>query len=255
MNLFDRYANTGALKAVHPGEKVCFAAACLLLALFFSSNHVSVAVFLIMSAVLLGRAGVPFRLYGKLVLMPFFFLIPGCLAVALVTLPAAGTAFFVLPFFSPAVGITAQSLALAVTILLRSLAAVFCLYFLALTTPFNDLAWVMRKARTPEAVVELAALTYRFIFVLADTGARIYTAQASRLGFTSAGNAFKSLGGLAAGLYLWAYHRSRLLTFALEARCYHGRFPVLDNGFAPSAGNRLAIAGTVVLLTVMGLVF
>lgn len=255
MTLFDRYANTGALKGVHPGEKVCLTMACLLLTLFFSSDHVSALVFCLLSVIMLCRVKIPLKLYSRLLLAPLAFLLPGCLAVALVILPASGEALATLPVFSPALGITRQSAAMAVTILLRSLAAVCCLYFLALTTPFDDLAWFLRKVRTPEAVVELAALIYRFIFVLAETGSSIYTAQASRLGFVSLGGTFRSLGALAAALYIRSYHRSRHLARALDARCYDGRFPVLDTVFGSSAANRLFIAGVVALVAAVGLIF
>lgn len=49
---------------------------------------------------------------------------------------------------------------------LRSFAAVICLLFLSFTTPAADLLSGLRRLGVPSEIVEIALLTYRFVFLL-----------------------------------------------------------------------------------------
>jgi cobalt/nickel transport system permease protein len=246
--LFDSFANQSRLKHVHPGEKAVFTLTCLFLTLLFSQNLLSALIILLFSGLLTGILRIPAAVVVRLFLLPLPFLLPGVLAVALEAAPPPEETVFVLQLRFLVLGITRDSAGLALNLGLRSLAAVCSLYFLALSTPFNDLAWLLRRVKAPVAVVELAALIYRFIFVLTRTAEQIYTAQSSRLGYLSVMHTFRSLGILAASLLLKTCHRSRTLSQALESRCYDGEFKCLNTEFRGSSGNRAIIATTTALL-------
>jgi cobalt/nickel transport system permease protein len=248
MNVFDCHANNSRLKSVHPGEKAALSLVLLFLTLAFSQNHVSVAVMVLVSILLLWLCRIPWLLYRRLLLLPLAFLLPGCLAVAVETAPAS--ALFSATVFKVTLGITAPGMETALNILLRSLASVSTLYFLALTTPFNDLAWLLGRLKIPGPAVELAALIYRFIFVLSDTAAAIFTSQSARLGYGSVKTSFHSLGSLSAALLIKTYHRSKLLDQSLSSRCYDGEFRTLALCFPVSTLNRSIIAAAALLLIV-----
>ncbi len=251
MFMLDWYAHNNRLKDAHPGEKAVFVFLCLGLCLFFSRETVSLAAILLLSILILFYVKIPLGFYLKLLCLPFAFLLPGCLAVALELPVMPETAVLILPVGPFTLGIGSAGLSLAVNLLLRSLAALCALYFLALTTPFDQLGWLLRRAKLPPAVVELTALTYRFIFILYATAQSIYTAQATRLGYASRCNALKSLGSLAAGLLYKSFYRSQMMHAGLLSRCYEGTFPTLKTYYAFSPRNWLFVCGTVVLLVAM----
>jgi cobalt/nickel transport system permease protein len=248
MFLLDWYADQSRFKNVHPGEKALFTMVCLFITLLFSREAVSLTVIMILSLLLLLVVRIPYRFYFKLLLLPFSFLFIGSIAVALETAPLASPALLAINLGQLSLGVTRSSLSLAINLFLRSLAAVFALYFLALTTPFSHLSWLLRRLKVPPFIIELATLTYRFIFVLAETASCIFTAQNSRLGYSSWRNAFKSLGIMAASLLVKSYHRSQMLHIALLSRCYDGEFKSLEAHYQVSPLNWLIITAFTLFL-------
>jgi len=237
----DWYAEQSRFKDIHPAEKAMFTAVCLFITLLFSRETVSLAVILALTLLLFLVMKIPWSLYFKLLLLPFSFLLPGIIAVALETAPPVSAALLTLNLGPVSLGVTRSSLSLAVNLLLRSLACVFALYFLALSTPFPHLSWLLKKMSVPTFIIELTALTYRFIFVLSETASHIFTAQSSRLGYSSWRNAFKSLGILAASLLVKTFHRSQLLYIAMLSRCYDGELRSLERHYRVSPLNWLII--------------
>lgn len=69
-----------------------------------------------------------------------------------------------------------------------------CMYFILLTVPFVEILQVLRQLRCPSLMIELLALMYRFIFMLAATGTEPATAQRSRCGYLTGSRRLHSLG-------------------------------------------------------------
>lgn len=251
----ERAAEKNIFKGVHPGEKALFAAVCLLLALVFSSTAVSLAVIAAVTALLLMGMKISWKLYLRLLMVHLSFLLLGLAAVALETVPAASDPLFAVKLGATAVGVTRHSLTLAVSLFWRAAACVLTMYFLALSTPFEELSWLLRKLKVPGTMLELMALTYRFIFVLAETAAQIFTAQNSRLGYSSWRRAFKSLGILAASLLVKTFHRSQMFYNAMLSRCYEGEMRFLEQHYRVSPSNLLFIAAFALTLVCLHLFF
>ncbi|BCV21295.1 cobalt ECF transporter T component CbiQ [Moorella sp. Hama-1] len=224
----DQYAYSNRLKGIHPGEKIAFALATLLIALVAPRPLTPAVITILMAGVTIGAAGIPVRFYLQLILVPFSFLIAGVAMVALTITnqPQAGLKGITLLGWT--LGVTPDGINLAGKIFLKSLGAVTCLYFLSLTTPVVDFLAFLRQVRVPTLLVDLISLTYRFIFVLLATVDDIYIAQTSRLGYVSLRTSFYSLGQLATNLFLKAYRRSQELFTALTARGYSEELRVLE---------------------------
>ncbi|PKM83118.1 MAG: cobalt ECF transporter T component CbiQ [Firmicutes bacterium HGW-Firmicutes-14] len=252
----DGFAYTNRLKNVHPTEKAVFALLTLFLCLVFSSFTVSCLTLLLMTVVTVRRAGIPYRAYFRMMAIPFSFLVVGVLTIGITittqrveqewlgSLTAAGVTF----------GVTSGSIIKAAELAGKSLAAVSCLYFLALTTPVVDLTAAMRKLRIPSLFIELTELTYRFIFVLQETAEDIYLSQSVRWGYSSLKNSYKSLGSLTATLFLRAHHRSGMIFTALTARGYNGQLSVLAPEYRVSTANILMITVVELLLLSVGVI-
>lgn len=240
----DGFAYSNKLRQVHPLEKAAFAFMTMFLCLVFSLPIISCIVILLMAFTIVGLAGIPVKVYFRLMSLPFSFLLIGVLTVA-VSISTQGLGAGMLAgttISGMTVGLTYNGLITAGGLFLKSLGAVSCLYFLSLTTPAVEMVAIMRKLKLPSLFIELTDLIYRFIFVMLATADDIYTSQSSRWGYASVKNSMKSLGQLTAALFVKALHRSQTLYTALSSRGYTGQLNVLTPEFAVSVNNIIMIA-------------
>lgn len=251
----DTYAYTNRWVHVHPLEKFLFALASMLVCLISPSVVVPWAVSLLMAAAIVKGAGIPARVFFRLMTVPFSFILTGVLTIAFSISKDPGGFLFGVAFGSFTVGASQANLLKAGFILFKSLGAVSCLYFLSLTTPVLEVISVLRKLKVPSLFAELMGLVYRFIFVLMDTTSLIRISQTSRLGYASAKNTFRSLSQLISSLFVRSFHRAGELATALTARNYTGDIRTLEKEYPVSRRNYVVIAGIelgLLLLNVYG---
>lgn len=248
----DYYAYSNKLRCCHPGEKTAFSLLTMAVCLAFPYPVVSLAVILVMAAAVTLAAGIPWRVYIKLMSLPLFFLILGVAAIA-ISVSRHSASLYGIAIGSVTVGVTFRDLDTALIVFGKSLGAVSCLYFLSLTTPVVETISVLKKARFPAVFIELMNLVYRFIFVVMETASRIYVAQSSRWGYASFKTSFYSLGQLVSTVFIKSYHRSRELHTALVSRCYNGELNVIEPGYRISVKNVVVIASIEMILLIIAL--
>jgi cobalt/nickel transport system permease protein len=137
----------------------------------------------------------------------------------------------------------------AAGVTLRSLAAVSCLFFLSMTTPVPQVLRVLRRLRVPAVLTEVSLVVYRDVWVFVDTVRSIRAAQASRLGYSSLRNSYRSLGMLMATFFGQTLQRARSMESGLKARNWQGEIRVLDEGAAASVSG-ISVVAAVLTLTV-----
>jgi cobalt/nickel transport system permease protein len=233
----DRYAYINRLRKTHPLEKTLFAVIPLIFCLVFEKRDLHAFVILTMSLSTVLAAGIPPKFYLKILLLPLPFVLISILAIVVNLSRSPGLMDFEIRLFSFFIGFNETSLHRGLVILTRSYACVSCLYFLSLTTPMVDIAWILRKMRVPLIFVELLTIIYRFIFELIDTAFLIKVSQESRLGYASLAKSYRSLGQLITNLFAKALQNYRDLTIAMESRLYQGEFRVLEKDYQISRGN------------------
>jgi len=237
MLLIDHYAYSNRLATVHPGEKFIFFVVTVTICLALNSPATSLAVMLLTGAAVILLARVPWQVYLKLMLIPASFLVVGVLTVAVTFTRGGGEFFWAVQLGSFTAGITPGGLELAGQMFLRSLGAVSCLYFLALTTPVTQMVGILRWLRIPSLVIELTVLIYRFIFILLETAGRIYTAQSSRLGYRNIRTGYHSFSQLVMSLFVKSYRQSQTVYDSLLSRCYDGRLNFVETKYRWSVVN------------------
>lgn len=222
MLYLDYLAYNNALKTVSIGEKLLLGGGGLLLALSIPRPATLLAVIFMMHGVML-YARVPPAYLLRLWLAPLAFLLTGAasIVISLSTVPFAALA--VIQVGSWYVGVTAEGIAMAQVVLLRSTAAVSCLLMIATTTPVAYVTAYLSRFPVIGSVAEIAALTYRFIFVFLAAAGQIYTAQQSRLGYADTRRSLHSLALLTANVGRKTFLGARDLTIALSARNYQNR--------------------------------
>ncbi|HLU57976.1 MAG TPA: cobalt ECF transporter T component CbiQ [Pseudonocardia sp.] len=206
MPALDALACTGPWRHRHPGEKAVLAFGLLCCAVALPAWPGALVVGAVALALLLGPAGVgPGRLL-RAVRAPLVFVVVGAVPL-LFSVGGPG-----LVRFDPG-GVGA---ALALTG--RATAALLCLLLFAATTPLADALPRLARLGVPAAVVDVAGLVYRLLFLLLDRAAAVRAAQAGRLGFRSVRTTFRSVAGQAGAVFVSAFERARRMEQGLDLR-------------------------------------
>jgi cobalt/nickel transport system permease protein len=245
--LLEDIAQKNALREVSPSLKLAGALGAILLSLLSGSFVAPLAIAVLVSCGILVLARVDLRTYGDLFIAPFSFALTGALVIIL--LSGGGEPLWSwspLPWLS--FSLTRASLNEGILVLSRVLGGMSALIFLAVTTPMTDLFMVMRRARVPEPVLDLAMMIYRTIFLILDQFVQTYRAQQMRLGYSSFIESIRSLSSLCGSVFIGSWIAGEDLVRAMDARCYNGKFAVLG-GNLPAKGGPLLVVSAFLLVS------
>ncbi len=231
MPIADRAANLNRWRRKSLVEKATLALGMLVLSLLLPPFPAAPVIAAIMTAAALIGARAPAGVWLALAAGPLGFMLTGA-AMLTVQLDASG------------LSLAPSGFGLAAGLIARSTAGLTCILFLALTTPVTDLLAGMRRLGLPVEVAEVALLTYRFLFLLADTATAMDAAQAARLGHDGFQRRLRSLGLLAANLLPRAMDRARRMEIGLAARGWEGEMRVLPQQ------TKLSVTGLTAVLAV-----
>jgi cobalt/nickel transport system permease protein len=186
----------------------------------------------------LGPARVPVRTFGRAVRLPLAFITVGAVTAVV---EVGGDGF----------GWAPDAAAQAGALVGHGLAGSAAVLLLATTTPMSDLLPELRRWRVPAAVVEVASLVYRLLFVLLSSLTTIREAQTARMGHSSIARSYRSSGVLAAAVLTRSWDRARRLQDGLAGRGMETGLRVLPEARPSSPVFVTAtVAGLTVLATV-----
>jgi cobalt/nickel transport system permease protein len=235
----DRYAYTNRLAKCSPVTKAFFALATLILTVSAQSIIVPILVFIILTCLTLGYARVNARFYLHLLAYPTFMLTLSCIFLALFFGLGEPLLQVHLPWFTWT--IFKDGITMSINTFFRVEGALSCLFFLVLTTSITDLSLILRRIHVPTALVEMSMLIYRYIFVFLEVAAQMTTAQKLRLGQGGWIKQVRSLGLLAANLFIRTMEQGERTFIAMSARGYDGNIRVLEDFPKPNKAVLLAI--------------
>jgi len=252
----DSLAYTNRLRGLPPTHKLSFAIALLILSLVSGAVvQLSVALWLAVWTVI--YAGIPGKLYLRLLSLPLVFLLTSLPALAvggiqLNQIPAIqwdiwqgwGISTGTFYLYVSRTGIHQVSLLFA-----RTLASTSCMYFILLTIPFTEILQIMRQLRWPPLLTELLLLMYRCIFSLLAIGDELWIAQNSRCGYRTWKLGMRSLSILIGQLLQRTLVNYRQFSLSLAARGFNGELRVWNSyPYKPSRRYTLeAVFGCTVL--------
>lgn len=190
----DKYAYFSGFKDFRGDFKVIFGLCTLFTAIAIKSPWAHFFIFLAIFLLLVVKGKIPVRYYFKLLTLPFFFLLFSTVGIIL-NIGASWRGFLL--FHAESLGfyayITPDGLRFAFRLIMKSLAAVSCMYFIILTTPISEIIAFLRKCRAPKGFLFIMAMIYRFIFLLLEIGTIKMQSQRCRFGYDNFQNAIKSL--------------------------------------------------------------
>jgi cobalt/nickel transport system permease protein len=238
----DDAAWSSAWRRRSPGDKLLLCLGLIVCALVLPAWPGSLLVGLTAVVLALGPARVPARTFGRAVRLPLAFIVVGALT-AVVQVGAGGLGW------APDAGARAGSL------VGHALAGSAAVMLLATTTPMSDLLPALRRLRVPEAVVEVASVVYRLLFVLLESLRTIREAQTARMGYSSLRRSYRSSGALAAAVLTRSWDRARRMQEGLAGRGMETGLRVLPEVLPSSraflAASVLGLAGIVSMSLVL----
>ncbi len=243
----DRYAYINKLSKCSPVTKAFFALSTLVITVSAQSIVVPIIVFVIMSALVLGLAGVKARFYVNLLRYPTFMVALSCLIIALYPF-SGGEALTQLSFLGITWTILRSNVELAITIFCRVEGALSCTFLLVLTTSITDLSLLLRRAHVPKTLVEISMLIYRYIFVFLEVSEQMTIAQTMRLGKGGWMKKIRGLALLAGNLFIRALEQAERTFTAMSSRGYDGTIRVLEDYPKPNKAVLVVIVVFDVLL-------
>jgi cobalt/nickel transport system permease protein len=232
----DDAAWASAWRRRSPGDKILLCVGLVLCALVLPAWPGSAMVAAVAVALALGPARVPARTFGRAARWPLAFVAVGALT-AVVSVDGGGLGWA--PDAAPRAGaLVGHALAGGAAVLL-----------LATTTPMADLLPALRRLRVPAAVVEVASVVYRLLFVLLESMHTIREAQTARMGHATWRRSWRSTGLLAAAVLTRSWDRARRLQEGLAGRGLETGLRVLPEALPSSrvflAASVLGLAGIV----------
>lgn len=247
--LLEDIAQTNGLREVNTYLKLLAGLGAILLCLLSTSYIPPLFIAVVLSGAILFLARIDARTYCELFIVPVLFAV---LSVAVIVLLSGGGDVYwswsPLPWFS--LSITSESINEGFFVFSRVIGGMSALIFIALTTPMTDLFIVMKRCRIPEAVLDLAMIIYRSIFMIMDQLVQIYQAQVMRLAYGSFRESIESFATLCGAVFIASWESGEDLIRAMDARCYRGKFAVLGETRPVELVPVLAVA---VFLTVSSL--
>jgi cobalt/nickel transport system permease protein len=153
---------------------------------------------------------------------------PGLIAVVIVILKTLFSGHETLVSLNMAgldIVIHGDGLAEGLMIASKIMGAVSVIVLLGFSASHASLIAALAWFRVPRLFIEILSLAYRYIFVLFDEAAVIYSAQKNRLGYVSWRRGVNSIGILAGSMTLKAFDHSQNITTSMIQRGYDGSLP------------------------------
>ncbi len=258
MNIqIDTLAYTNRLRQLPPEQKLIFALTVELIALI---AHVPTQLLIVlwMGVWTVGYAGIPARVYLRLIALACVFLFMSLPALVINIVSTAqmdlvrADQWFGLSLGSWDFYISRSGSEQALAIVVRSLACVSCLFFVLCTVPFIELLQTMRRLGVPVLLTELLLLMYRFVFILLKTAYELKLAQQARGGDRTWGRAIRSFSLLVGQLFKRTLERYHQFSLGVAARGFTGEFQVWS-GYPARFSKRYALEALIGCACLLGL--
>lgn len=206
-------------RAQHVGEKALLSVGLVLVALVTPPWPGSVLVAVTSLVAMLGLARIPVKVVALAMLAPLAFLLLGAVVVAIGLGDAPSDAWFSWWLLS----IGPDGAAQAANILGHGLSGTLAILVLATTTPMVDLFAWLRSLGVPAALLDIANLTYKALFITLTTVVTGLRAQRMRLGDDPRGGQrfrrrYRNLASLIGTVALRSWDRANRLNRGLELR-------------------------------------
>ena len=226
--IIDDYAYKNKLSKVNPNMKFAIGMLLLILSLINPYNYISLIIIAIMSFVIVIIAKIELKDYIHFIKIPLVFLIISIIMILLTFSKNKEVLLYSIKVGSLYIGVSNESIISSTRLFFRALSCLTCIYFIMLTTPFNQLIFIFKKLHLPDIVLEISMLMYRFIFIFMEEVADIRKSQELRFGYINLKNGYNSFGLLVNMLFKRMMIRYDEMSIALDMKLYDGTFYIVE---------------------------
>ena len=213
----DEYASYSGIGNWNSGLKMFFAFAIMIISISSSNYAVSLFIAVSMGAFTVFTGKMRISEYFSMLAIPVGFMFMSGLAIA-VDINFAG--------FS--ITLPAENIQRALHITIKALGAVSAMYMMSLSTPVSEIVAVLGKLKMPAILTELMNLMYRYIFILADSQAKMKISATSRMGWKNFRISIKTFGLIGGNIFAVSLHKANDYYNAIESRCGSGRIKFMS---------------------------
>lgn len=229
MILIDSLSYASGLREKNPEEKFALAVGSMFICVISRSVLAAWILLAVNSYLTIRKGKIPVWYYFRYIMTALLFLVLSTLTI-LINLSKTPMDAYAVPVGAYYLTGSVEGICRGGKLVLIALAAVSCLYFLAMSTPVTEICEVLKRIHCPKIFIELMVLTYRFIFLLMEVADAILAAQKARLGNRNLRTSVESFGQMISVLFVRALKKSAYLYDAMEARCYDGEMFLLREG-------------------------
>ena len=215
------YSYNSKINSWNPHLKFWYSMVLIVLGIILSNIYISISIVFICGFITIFLGKISLKKYIDFFKVPIIFLL---ISVAVININFSKniTDFYYFNIGDLYIYTTDENLKKSCILFWRALSGVSSMYMLALSTPLNEIIYVIKKVRTPQIIIELMYLVYRFIFIMRDSYKSMRKSIESRLGFIDYRTSLLSFGKIISNILIISLRKSNSFYDAMESRCYRG---------------------------------
>lgn len=215
------YSYNSKINSWNPHLKFWYSMVLIVLGIILSNIYISISIVFICGFIIIFLGKISLKKYIDFFKVPIIFLL---ISVAVININFSKniTGFYYFNIGDLYIYTTDENIKKSCILFWRALSGVSSMYMLALSTPLNEIIYVMKKVRTPKIIIELMYLVYRFIFIMRDSYKNMRKVIESRLGFINYKMSLLSFGKIISNILIVSLRKSNSFYDAMESRCYKG---------------------------------
>ena len=233
------YSYNSKINSWNPHLKFWYSMVLIVLGIILSNIYISISIVFICGFITIFLGKISLKKYIDFFKVPTIFLL---ISVAVININFSKniTDFYYFNIGDLYIYTTDENIKKSCILFWRALSGVSSMYMLALSTPLNEIIYVIKKVRTPQIIIELMYLVYRFIFIMRDSYKSMRKSIESRLGFRDYRTSLLSFGKIISNILIVSLRKSNSFYDSMESRGYKGeiRFFIKEKGI-----NKKAIIG------------
>ena len=215
------YSYNSKINSWNPHLKFWYSMVLIVLGIILSNIYISISIVFICGFITIFLGKISLKKYIDFFKVPIIFLLIS-MAVININFSKNITDFYYFNIGDLYIYTTDENIKKSCILFWRALSGVSSMYMLALSTPLNEIIYVMKKARTPKIIIELMYLVYRFIFIMRDSYKSMRKSIESRLGFRDYRISLLSFGKIISNILIVSLRKSNSFYDSMESRCYKG---------------------------------
>ncbi|MCZ4695763.1 energy-coupling factor transporter transmembrane component T [Ancylomarina euxinus] len=227
MFISEKYNFLQAKITQHPFEKFTFFVAFLLGSLLTQNILSPFLVVTCISTFFLYHA-LSVKALFQIAALPMSFMLVAVLSIICIISQESFEAIYITQIGDYYIGFSQISLDIGIFIIVKAMGAMFAFYFLILTSPIDEIEYLLRKMKLPDLLVELFVLSFRFITILLLFSRQCYLSQKKRMAYRSFSSSIRSLGMLISSVLIKSLIHADFSQQALLNRGYRGEMRFIE---------------------------